>query len=157
MALLLAVGPRLLPEYRDPEPGRLDLASAALSLVAVLAVIYGVKTVASDGLAWRAWRPSLAGLAVGRGVRRPPAPPRRPDDRPRALPAARVSALALGANTLAFAVVFGIEIFVAQYLQLVLGFSPLEAGLWSVPGGRRVRRRLAADAAARGAGPAPGR
>ena len=40
---------------------------------------------------------------------------------------------ALGANTLAFAVVFGIEIFVAQYLQLVLGFSPLEAGLWSVP------------------------
>jgi DHA2 family multidrug resistance protein-like MFS transporter len=42
--------------------------------------------------------------------------------------------LALGANTLAFAVVFGLEVFVAQYLQLVLGYSPLEAGLWSVPG-----------------------
>ena len=42
--------------------------------------------------------------------------------------------LALGANTLAFAVVFGIEVFVAQYFQLVLGYSPLEAGLWSVPG-----------------------
>jgi DHA2 family multidrug resistance protein-like MFS transporter len=42
--------------------------------------------------------------------------------------------LALGANTLAFAVVFGLEVFVAQYLQLVLGYSPLEAGAWSVPG-----------------------
>src|SRR4051794_19743593 len=27
MALLLAIGPRLLPEYKDPQPGRLDLAS----------------------------------------------------------------------------------------------------------------------------------
>ena len=42
--------------------------------------------------------------------------------------------LALGANTLGFAVVFGLEVFVAQYFQLVLGYSPLEAGLWSVPG-----------------------
>src|ERR671916_83705 len=49
MVLLLAIGPRLLPEYKDPEPGRLDLASAALSLAAVLAVIYGVKALAKDG------------------------------------------------------------------------------------------------------------
>ena len=46
----------------------------------------------------------------------------------------RAFSLALGANTLAFAVVFGLEVFVAQYFQLVLGYSPLEAGLWSVPG-----------------------
>src|ERR687892_158589 len=50
MALLLAIGPRLLPEYKDPDPGRLDLASAALSLFAVLAVIYGIKAVARDGI-----------------------------------------------------------------------------------------------------------
>src|SRR5215213_2460128 len=31
MALLLVLGPILLPEYRDPEAGRLDLVSAALS------------------------------------------------------------------------------------------------------------------------------
>src|SRR5829696_4691192 len=36
MALLLTLGPRLLPEFRDPAAGRLDLASAALSLAAVL-------------------------------------------------------------------------------------------------------------------------
>ena len=44
------VGPRLLPEYRDPTPGRLDIRSAVLSLPAVLAVIYGLKQLAEDGL-----------------------------------------------------------------------------------------------------------
>ena len=44
---------------------------------------------------------------------------------------------ALGANTLAFAVVFGLEVLTAQYLQLVLGLSPLTAGLW----GSRSRAR----------------
>ena len=156
MALLLAIGPRLLPEYKDPEPGRLDLASAALSLVAVLAVIYGIKAVAKDGIGLASVAPILAGLAVGAAF----------VDRQRRLAdpmidlglfRRRAFSLALSANTLAFAVVFGIEVFVAQYFQLVLGYSPLEAGLWSVPGRRRVRRRLAADAAARGAGPAAGR
>src|SRR4029450_3810098 len=31
------------------------------------------------------------------------------------------------------AIVFGIDLFIAQYLQLVLGLSPLEAGLWTAP------------------------
>jgi len=50
MLLLLVLGPMLLPEYRDPDAGRLDLGSAALSLTAVLAVIYGLKQLAQDGL-----------------------------------------------------------------------------------------------------------
>jgi MFS transporter, DHA2 family, multidrug resistance protein len=132
MALLLAIGPRLLPEYKDPEAGRLDLVSAALSLVAVLAVIFGIKAVARDGVDPASLAPVLAGLALGaifvQRQRRLAHPLidlalfRRP-----------AFSLALGANTLAFAVVFGIEVFVAQYFQLVLGYSPLEAGLWSVP------------------------
>ena len=40
---------------------------------------------------------------------------------------------ALSANTFGFFVNFGIAVFIAQYLQLVLGLSPLEAGLWTVP------------------------
>ena len=40
---------------------------------------------------------------------------------------------ALAANTLGFFVNFGIAVFIAQYLQLVIGLSPLEAGLWTVP------------------------
>jgi MFS transporter, DHA2 family, multidrug resistance protein len=133
MALLLAIGPRLLPEYKDPEPGRLDLTSAALSLVAVLAVIYGIKAIAKDGVELAGVAPVLAGLAVGAVF----------IDRQRRLADPMIDlglfrrpafSLALSANTLAFAVVFGIEVFVAQYFQLVLGYSPLEAGLWSVPG-----------------------
>ena len=57
MALLLALGPRLLPEYKDPSPGRLDLTSAPLSLVAVLAVIYGVKAIAKDGIGFASVAP----------------------------------------------------------------------------------------------------
>jgi MFS transporter, DHA2 family, multidrug resistance protein len=64
MALLLVVGPLLLPEYRDPNPGRLDLGSAALSLAAVLVVIYGLKQLAQDGLGWSPALAILAGLAV---------------------------------------------------------------------------------------------
>ena len=133
MALLLAIGPRLLPEYKDPAPGRLDLVSAALSLVAVLAVIYGVKAIAKDGVGFASVAPVLAGLAVGAAF----------VDRQRRLADPMIDlglfrrpafSLALGANTLGFAVVFGIEVFVAQYFQLVLGYSPLEAGLWSLPG-----------------------
>ena len=133
MALLLAIGPRLLPEYKDPEPGRLDLASALLSLVAVLTVIYGVKAIAQDGLGAASAGMLLAGIALGAAF----------VERQRRLTEPMVDlglfrrpafSLALGANTLAFAVVFGIEVFVAQYFQLVLGYSPLEAGLWSVPG-----------------------
>jgi MFS transporter, DHA2 family, multidrug resistance protein len=133
MALLLIVGPRLLPEHRDPRPGRLDLPSVALSLVGVLAVIYGIKTVATDGVVWAGIAPALGGLLVVAVF----------VDRQRRLAEPMVDlglfrrpgfSAALGANTLGFAVVFGIEIFVAQYLQLVLGYSPLEAGLWSMPG-----------------------
>src|SRR5918994_1121590 len=106
MALLLALGPRLLPEYKDPDPARLDLMSAALSLVAGLAV----------GALFVQRQRRLADPMIDLSLFRRPA-----------------FSLALGANTLAFAVVFGIEVFVAQYFQLVLGYSPLEAGLWSVP------------------------
>ena len=40
---------------------------------------------------------------------------------------------ALATNVLAVFIAFGYFLFVAQYLQLVLGLSPLEAGLWSLP------------------------
>jgi DHA2 family multidrug resistance protein-like MFS transporter len=40
---------------------------------------------------------------------------------------------ALATNFLAIFVAVGYFLFVAQYLQLVVGLSPLEAGLWSLP------------------------
>src|SRR2546429_2415809 len=71
MILLLAVGPFLLPEYRDPNAGKLDVKSAALASAAVLLVIYGLKLIAQDGVSMSAVVGVLAGLAIGRGfVRR---------------------------------------------------------------------------------------
>jgi MFS transporter, DHA2 family, multidrug resistance protein len=132
MVLLLVLGPRLLPEFREPEAGRPDLFSAALSLVAVLAVIYGLKQAAQDGVGWLAVLSITAGLAVGAAFLRRQCALREPliD-----LQLFRVPAFsaALAANTLAIVAAFGAFLFTAQYLQLGLGLSPLHAGLWTLP------------------------
>jgi MFS transporter, DHA2 family, multidrug resistance protein len=132
MLLLLVLGPLLLPEYRDPDAGRLDLASAAMSLAAVLLVIWGLKQLAQDGPGVAPALSILAGLAVGvvfvRRQRRLPDP--LLDLR---LFRSRAFSAALAANTLDFFVSFAALLFIAQYLQLVLGLSPLEAGLWMLP------------------------
>ncbi len=60
-----ATRPVLLPEYRDPAAGRLDLLSAAQSLAAVLAVIYGVKRIAEDGADWLPALLIVSGPAIG--------------------------------------------------------------------------------------------
>jgi DHA2 family multidrug resistance protein-like MFS transporter len=132
MALLLLVGPRLVPEYRAPGTGRLDPISAAVSLVAVLAVIYGLKQIAQDGVGWSAVLSIGAGLALGAVfVRRQ----QRLADPLIDLRLFRASSFdaALAANTFGFFVNFGSAVFLAQYLQLVHGLSPFEAGLWTVP------------------------
>ena len=132
MVVLLVVGPRLLPEYRDPRPGRFDLVSAALSLVSVLSVIYGVKQIAENGFgtgpAASIWVGVLVGIVFLRRQR-------TASDPMLDLDLFRVPAFsaALGANALALFTVFGLDLFIAQYLQLALGMGPLEAGLWTLP------------------------
>ena len=132
MALLLAVGPALLPEFRDPEAGRPDLASAALSLAAVLPVIYGIKRIAEGGAAWLPLLCILAGLAAGAVFVQRQHRLADPliDLRLFRAPAFSVS---LATYTLGTFVAFGSFLFIAQYLQRVLGLSPLQAGLWMLP------------------------
>src|SRR5437867_2430559 len=132
MALLLAVGPALLPEFRDPEAGRPDLASAALSLAAVLPVIYGIKRIAESGAAWLPVLCILAGLAAGAVFLQRQHRLADPliDLRLFRAPAFSVS---LATYTLGTFVAFGSFLFIAQYLQRVLGLSPLQAGLWMLP------------------------
>jgi DHA2 family multidrug resistance protein-like MFS transporter len=132
MALLLVVGPLLLPEFRDPEPGRLDLVSAALSLVSVLALVYGIKVLAQSGFGSVSALSILVGLAIGLVflLRQQRLAEPLLDLRLFRIPAFSTS---LVANTLSLFLVFGIFFLIAQYLQLVLGLSPLRAGLWTVP------------------------
>lgn len=132
MLLLLAVGPRLLPEYRDHSAGHLDLVSAALSLVSVLAMIYGLKHTAEHGVGGTGLGTFAAGLLVGYAFVQRQQQLADPliDLRLFGSPAFSV-ALALY-TSVAFTS-FGIYIYLAQYLQLVLGLSPLAAGLWTIP------------------------
>lgn len=132
MVLLLLTGPFLLPEHRDPEPGKLDLASVALSLAAVLPVVYGIKHLAEGGSAL----PGGIALALGAGagvvfLRR---------QRRLSVPlidlrlfAARPFRNALVVLLGALACVAGVYLFAALYLQQEAALSPIEAGLWLVP------------------------
>jgi len=132
MALLLVLGPILLPEFRDPQAGRLDLVSAGMSLVAVLAVVWGLKQLAQDGPGWPSALSIVVGLAVGVVFVRRQHTLADPllDLRLFRVPA---FSAALTTNVLSFFVGFGALLFIAQYLQLVLGLSPLAAGLWMLP------------------------
>ena len=132
MLLLLAAGPLLLPEFRDPHAGRLDLLSAAQSMIAVLAVIYGLKHIAEHGLGWQPVVAILTGMALGIAFLRRQ---RRLAEPLIDLDLFRIPAFsaALTTNVLGFCVTFAVFLFIAQYLQSVLGMSPLVAGIWSVP------------------------
>ncbi|MFE7560208.1 MFS transporter [Kitasatospora sp. NPDC057500] len=131
MALVLLTAPVLLPEYRSPRQGGFDLLGAALSLAAVLPLVYGVKTLAVDG-----WDP-LAALAVPAGLllggafywrQRTAAAPLLD------LGLFRIRAFsgAISVNTVAMFAMMGFTLFTSQYLQLVKGMSPLTASLWSL-------------------------
>ncbi|MED7954553.1 MFS transporter [Streptomyces sp. BE303] len=131
MALVLLAAPALLPEYRSPRHGRFDLSGAALSLAAVLPLVYGVKTIAVDG-----WSP-LPVLAVPAGLLLAGAFYRR--QRTAANPLLDLSLFrirafsgAIGVNTVAMFAMMGFTLFTSQYLQLVKGMSPLTASLWSL-------------------------
>jgi DHA2 family multidrug resistance protein-like MFS transporter len=132
MVLLLVLGPMLLPEFRDPNAGRIDLVSAGQSLVAILLMIYGMKHVAEDGISVLAVGVILAGLGIGLlFIMR---------QRRLADPLIDLSlfscpsfSAALSINIVGLFIAFGAFLFVAQYLQLVLGLTPFEAGLWSLP------------------------
>jgi len=134
MLLLLLLGPILLPEHRDPNAGRLDLVSAGLSLAAVLAVIYGIKRLAVEGPTALALSAVVIGVMIGlvflRRQRRLAAPLID-----LGLFRAPAFSASLAINVVGFFVAFAAFLFIAQYLQLVLGMGPLEAGLWTAPSG----------------------
>jgi len=132
MGLLLILGPRTLPEYRDPNARRLDVPSAVLSLCAILGVIYGLKEIAQDGIATLPVLSIVAGMLLGFVFVRRQVRLESPMIDVR-LFRIRAFSASLGTYLLGIFVVVGYFLFIAQYLQLVLGLSPLIAALWSLP------------------------
>jgi MFS transporter, DHA2 family, multidrug resistance protein len=139
MALLLVAGPFLLPEYRNPSPGRIDLLSVVLSLAAILPIIYGIKQLALYGTS----SPGLAiaalalGLIIGyvfvRRQRRLADP--LLDLRLFAKRSFTAVIIALLAAAIGMA---GNFLLVSQYVQTVRGYSPPAAGLLLAPTGLAV-------------------
>ncbi|PKM29649.1 MAG: MFS transporter [Gammaproteobacteria bacterium HGW-Gammaproteobacteria-12] len=132
IALLLALAPVLLPEYRSAHSGRFDLLSVALSLAAILPAIYGVKELGKAGVELGPLLSMAAGVFFAvlfvRRQRRLAEP-----FLDMALFASRTFSAALIVLLVGLIAVGGTMLLVTQYLQLVLGLSPLAAGIWMAP------------------------
>lgn len=133
MVVLVVLAPTLIRESSDPSPARFDLVSAGLSMAAVIPVVFAVKETAVHGVSMGLVAVALVGVAAGwvfvrrQNTSRDPLLDLQLFRRP-------VFATAIVTNLLSVLAVAGVLFFGAQYLQLVLGFSPLPAGLLMVPG-----------------------
>ena len=130
---LLIAAPLLVPESRDPNPGRIDIVSIVLSMAAMIPVVYAIKSLAVDGPSLTAAAWALLGVAMGYlFVRR----------QTRAeVPMLDMALFRRGSfsgailvNLLSVVALVGFLYFVSQHLQLVLGLSPMTAGAALVPG-----------------------
>lgn len=130
---LIVLLPLLVRESRDPAPGPVDVVSIVLSLAAMVPVVFGIKSIATDGLAGYGIPAILLGVAFGawfvmRQLRRP-------------APMLDVRLFRRGAfggavvvNLMSVVSLVGFLYFVSQHLQLIAGLSPVEAGWALTPG-----------------------
>ena len=130
--LVLYLAPRHLPET-EPRPGRFDLAGAITSTLGMTAVVYGFVGAASNG-----WgdRVTLASFSAGAALlvafvitemrAEQPITPLR-------LFASRERSGAYLARVLVVGGMFSMFFFLTQFLQGVLGYNPLQAGLAFLP------------------------
>jgi len=132
MVRLLVAGPFLLPEFRDEQAGRLDLTSALLCVCALLLVIFGLKDMARDGLNLLAVAAGLLGLAVGTAFvrrQRSLADPMLDMD----LFRRRTFTVSVVAMLMSILALSGAWLLIFQYLQGVMGYSALAAGVVMLP------------------------
>jgi len=128
MLLVLAGGIFLLPESKDPNGARIDLLSALLSVIAIVSMVFAIKHAFAKGLDWNVPVALLFGLIAGWWFLR----------RQRRLPQPLIDVSlfrsaafsgAVIANTVSIFAFVGLLFFFSQYLQLVRGLGPLQAGL----------------------------
>ncbi|MFF1469661.1 MFS transporter [Streptomyces mirabilis] len=131
MVLLLVLGPILLPESKNPEPGRFDLLSVPLSMAAVLPVIYGVKEIPSEGWKFEYGASIVVGLVFAALFVQRQRTAKSPLISPE-LFRGRGFAPAVVLNLVSAFGMMGSAYFTTQYLQSVLGKSSMEAALWSL-------------------------
>lgn len=137
MVLLLVVAPVLLPEFRETSAGAVDPTSVALSLITILAVVYGLKEIAHTGVQAL----PVAAIAVGLIVAAIFARRQRRLTNPLLdlrLFRNRSLSIALGIIVVGGVLLSGIFLLISQHLQLVNGLTASAAGLWLAPVGLSV-------------------
>lgn len=124
----------LVPESRDPRPARLDPVGVLLSIVGLVAVTYGI--IRGGELGTLASAQVLLPLAFGLAVLAAFVWHERRIDHPvfdvRYFRNPRFST-AVGLMGIVFFAMMGGMFFLVFYLQVVLGFSPMQAGALMIP------------------------
>jgi EmrB/QacA subfamily drug resistance transporter len=124
----------VVPESMNPKPGRLDPLGLLLSIVGLTAMVYGIMKGGDDHdwAQWLVWIPIIAGLGMlilfvvieSRS------------DHPSldlTLFKIRSYSTPLATVTLVFAAMSGSLLFLSFYMQEVRDWSPLKAGLYTLP------------------------
>lgn len=131
--ILLAAGPFLLPESRNPDAGRLDPAGVVLSITAMLPLVFAIKHTIAEGPGLAAAVALVVGLASAVAFVRRQLTQTDPllDLRLFTHPVFAASIVANFVSIFAFA---GLIFFLSQHLQFVEGRAPLDAAMTMVPG-----------------------
>ncbi|MEV7549647.1 MFS transporter [Amycolatopsis sp. NPDC089917] len=134
VVVMVIAGALILPESKNPAPGRIDVPSVLLSVAGMVGIVYTIKEIAYKG--WGHWDIGLA-AALGLGgllafvLRQPRLAEPLMDLR---LFAQRAFSATVGTTILAMFAQLAVSLMFAQYLQLVAGWSPLKSGLAGLPG-----------------------
>ncbi|GAA2501318.1 MFS transporter [Streptomyces gobitricini] len=132
MVVLVLVGLKYIPESKNPAPGPWDLLSVALSLVGMIGVVYAVKEAAAHGLRADMAAAAVIGVAAMAWFVRRQLRLEAPLLDMRLFHHRGFSGAVL-ADLLTILGLSGLVFFLSQFLQLVQGRSPLEAGLAELP------------------------
>ncbi len=123
----------LVPETKNPRPGKLDPLGLVLSVVGLFAITYGIQNASSDGWASpNTWGYIIAGVVILLGFGYYELKSTHPSI-DLSLFRIRSFSVPLTGVTLAFAAMQGTLLFLTFYYQIVRGWSPLQAGLLVLP------------------------
>ena len=133
IALALLAGQLLLPKSRDEAHTRLDPVGAGLSIVGLVAIVFAIIEAPEHG--WGSAQTigtALVGVAVLAAFAWWELHSEHPMLDLRFFKNPRFS-MAAGGVTLIFFTMFGMFFLITQYFQLVLGYTPLGAGIRGLP------------------------
>ncbi|MCF2570721.1 MFS transporter [Brevibacterium sp. UCMA 11754] len=133
IAIFIPAAIMLLSESRDPNPGRIDPLSIALSMLMLTPLVFAIKHVMADGVDVLFWVSIAVAVVAGAGfiLRQLATPNPMLEVR---LFANKVFTSAVTSNLLSVMGLAGFLYFGTQLLQLVLGLSPIQAALVLIPG-----------------------